>query len=177
MSRFWIALLIGLSCAPVFAAGYLSYRDGAEEYDRGNYAAAFATFQRLAEGGDARSQNALGQMYFLGESTRQDHATAAMWFRRAGNQGIASAQLSLANMYVRGQGVPESLIDAYMWYSLSGAFASGENEKLLALVYRDQITRRMKAVDRKEAQHRACAWWRNHRLLPPRPAVADCAAW
>jgi TPR repeat protein len=159
---------------PLNAAQYLTYRDGLEEYDRGNLSAAFLTFQRLAEEGDAPSQNALGDMYFLGEGVAQDYAMAARWFLRAANQGVATAQLGLADLYLRGLGVERSDVRAHMWYSLSGLLAEDDDDKHFALEMRNRVARRLSAVKLADARRRACHWWRKYREQPSGPASGGC---
>ena len=174
--RFWMAVLFGLSFTPVFASEYLTYHDGLVEYERGNFSAAFATFRRLADGGDVASQSALAHMYVLGESVEQDYAAAAMWFRRAANQGDAQAQFSLADLYLRGLGVAQSDVDAYMWFSLSAALAPQEEQKRLALAHRGQIARQLSMTERAEGRQRACGWWRKYRATPPDASLGACGA-
>src|SRR5215470_9401223 len=71
----------------------------------------------LADQGDARAENQLGNMYFIGSDVPQDCAEAVNWYRKAAEQGYALAQFHLGLMYDEGgQGVPEDRAEAVNWY-------------------------------------------------------------
>jgi len=96
-----------------------------------------------ADGGDARAQNLLGEMYSKGTGVPQDYKEAAKWYRLAAEQGHAVAQNHLAELYEVGQGVPQDGAEAVKWcqraaeqghlgarYSLAVMYASGRGVKL-----------------------------------------------
>jgi DNA-directed RNA polymerase subunit RPC12/RpoP len=103
----------------------------------------FQETKAKADGGDARAQNLLGEMYSKGTGASQDYKEAAKWYRQAAGQGHAVAQKHLAELYDAGQGVPHDEAEAAKWcqraaeqghvgaqYSLAVMFASGGGVKL-----------------------------------------------
>ena len=76
----------------------------------------FAKFLKLAEAGDAKSQNLIGFMLYFGEGIPQDRSTAHRWFHRASDQGDANAQLNVAVMHYLGSGVVKDLDDAERFF-------------------------------------------------------------
>lgn len=82
----------------------------------GDYAFIFRAMGPLAEKGDARAQNELGQLYVSGHGVTKDYAEALKWFRKAEKKGLASAQDNLASMYFFGRGVPQDKAEAVQWW-------------------------------------------------------------
>ncbi len=110
------ALLVTFAAAPVAAANFAA---GAEAYDGGDYATAFAEWRALAEAGDAMAQTALAGMYRFGEGRRVDLAAAVRWYRKAAGNGDTVAQMNLGEMYRRGLGVGRDRVRAWLWFSLA----------------------------------------------------------
>lgn len=69
-----------------------------------NYSDADAVLIRAAEQGDAKTQGALGVMYFDGIGVPIDHRKALFWSFKAAEQGRPEAQYRLALMYRGGSG-------------------------------------------------------------------------
>lgn len=109
------ALLVAFAAAPVHA----DFAAGAEAYDGGDYATAFAEWRALAEAGDAMAQTALAGMYRFGEGRRVDLAEAVRWYRKAAGNGDTVAQMNLGEMYRRGLGVGRDRVRAWLWFSLA----------------------------------------------------------
>ena len=63
------------------------FEDGQAAYDRHDYATAFQDWRPLADHGDAKVQNKLGNMYAQGQGVTQDYAEAVRWYRQAADQG------------------------------------------------------------------------------------------
>ncbi len=85
-------------------------------YNRGDYAKALRELLPLAENGDARAQNILGQMHHEGKGVPPDATEAARWFRRAAEQGVVGAQHWLGVLYEIGNGVEQNYTEAAKWY-------------------------------------------------------------
>ena len=66
---------------------------------------AFFDYARLAEAGDAWSQNKVGSMLALGTGVAVDQAEAVTWFRRAADQSNMLAVANLGVAYTMGEGV------------------------------------------------------------------------
>lgn len=62
-----------------------------------------------AEGGDAKAQSALGDMYQRGLGVQKDVAQSADWYRKAAALGYAPAQAMLGYMYYEGVGVTKDI--------------------------------------------------------------------
>jgi mono/diheme cytochrome c family protein len=79
----------------------------------------FEKFVRLAQAGDAKSQNVVGFMHYFGEGAPTDYYLAHRWFHAAADQGYVNAQLNLAVMHYLGRGVPEDLEEAERYFHLA----------------------------------------------------------
>jgi uncharacterized protein len=86
---------------------------------RGDYQAAIAEYQRLAQAGDDVAQATLGYMIYVGEGIAQDYEQAVNWYRQAAQQGNADAQYNLAVAYAFGEGVGQNFSEAVRWYTLA----------------------------------------------------------
>lgn len=76
-------------------------------YDRGNYQTALQVWRPLAEGGDAKAQTYVGEIYEKGLGAAPDYAAAAQWYRKAADQGDARALNNLGFLYEKGLGVAQ----------------------------------------------------------------------
>jgi len=85
------------------------FNDGVAAVQRGDYATAIGIWHRLADQGDTRALDWLGQMYQQGWGVPQDYAAAVSWYRRAADKGDAVAQNNLGFMYLYGLGVPQDV--------------------------------------------------------------------
>jgi hypothetical protein len=74
------------------------------------------SLHKLAEKGDAKSQDILGGWYEMGWGLPKDYAEAVKWYRKAASQGYAWAQYSLGVMYEYGRGVPQDYAEAVKWW-------------------------------------------------------------
>jgi uncharacterized protein len=93
-----------------------AFEDGNAAYERGDYAAALGFWQKPADQGDGRAQQAIGLLYDLGYGVPQDFPTAITWYRRSAEGGNAVGQYRLAFMYDNGLGVLEIPALAVDWY-------------------------------------------------------------
>jgi TPR repeat protein len=124
-------LFLGLA-APV-AAG--PFEDGVAAHGRGDYATALQLWSPLADRGNARAQNNLGEMYRLGRGVPQDYAAALTWYRKAADQGDAIAQDALGTMYHDGRGVPQDYSEATRWYRKAADQGFAEAQIMLGNSY------------------------------------------
>jgi len=81
-------------------------------YDRADYGTALQVWMQPAEGGDAKAQTYVGEIY----EKQGDFASAAQWYRKAADQGYAPAQIDLGSLYEQGKGVPKDGQQALNWY-------------------------------------------------------------
>ncbi len=98
------------------------------EYDRADYQTALAAWRPLAEQGDPKAQNYVGEILEKGLGSAPDATAAAGWYRKAAEQGFGPAQLNLGELYERGVGVALDPAEAQKWYRR----ASGLPERGLA---------------------------------------------
>ncbi len=112
---FAFCLLVALDARPAGA----DFAAGAEAYDGGDYATAYAEWHALAEAGDAMAQTAVAGMYRFGEGRRVDLAAALGWYRKAAEQNDTVAQMNLAEMYRSGLGTRRDLARAWLWFTIA----------------------------------------------------------
>lgn len=117
----WLALLLTISSV----VQAQTFEQSAAAYKRGDYRTALATYMLLAEQGDKRAFNMLGNMYEQGRGVPKDERQAAGWYRKSAEQGDYSAQLLLGRMYEEGRGVSKDERQAVGWYQKSAAQGSG----------------------------------------------------
>lgn len=116
-------------------------------YDRASYDSAFAIWMPLAESGDARSQNYVGEIYEKGLGTQPDYAKAAYWYRQAAEQDYSPAQINLGQLYERGLGVEADIEQALSWYRKS-ANIKGKMLKFVSFDYsEDDILAMQRTID------------------------------
>ncbi|MBT5435193.1 MAG: SPOR domain-containing protein [Alphaproteobacteria bacterium] len=130
-------------CAGVFAgfalatstAAYADYNDGVEAYAAGDYSAAIAEWQGLAEAGDPDSQFGLGLIFESGRGVGRDYRAAAQWYRAAADQGHPGAQFNLGHLYRLGAGVDPDMSEAVRWWRDAADQGLAQAQVLLGLAY------------------------------------------
>lgn len=90
-------------------------------YERGDYTTALSRLEPLAEQGDARALNLLGDMHNSGEGVRQSLADAVRLYARAARAGHSGAQYNLGVMIADGAGVAQDDVTSLMWLTLAKA--------------------------------------------------------
>ena len=124
-----VALMVGLLLTGCGSkAGGSKLKAAEQAYRQGDFKTALEVFQPMAEGGNARAQFYLGEMYLNGSGVVKDYAQALKWAGAAAEQKDANAQFTLGGMYETGKGVQRDYILAHMWYSLSGT--SGDEQAI-----------------------------------------------
>jgi len=89
------------------------------EYDRANLTSSVNVWTPLAQQGDAKAQNYLGEIYEAGISGNPDYQLAALWYQRAADQGLKAAQVNLGFLYESGKGVGQDKAKALNLYRLA----------------------------------------------------------
>jgi TPR repeat protein len=109
------------------AADAADFHSGLDAYNVGDYTTAFSNWWPLSVEGDARSQAALGFLYYMGLGVRADPVEARVWLRRGADGGQPTAQFLLGLLYLDGRGVKQDYVRAHMWCDLavSNGFDSG----------------------------------------------------
>lgn len=99
---------------------------GAQAYQRGDFKAALAEFNPLAERGDALAQYYLCEMRLHGKGIGQDFAEAFRWCDKAAQAGVPKAQVILAGLKVLGLGTERDYQDGYFWVIVSAIWSKDE---------------------------------------------------
>lgn len=103
------ALLLGLAVV-LFYPG-----NAREAMDRGYYALARGYLVERAQAGEAKAQNALANLYYLGLGGKKDHVQAVRWYLKSAAQSYSPAQVNVARMYRLGLGVKRDVIRSFGW--------------------------------------------------------------
>lgn len=85
-------------------------------YDRSDYSASLQIWLPLAQEGDAKAQNYVGEIYEKGIGGAPQYKQAAEWYLKAAEQGLSAAQVNLGELYERGNGVEANKEKAAFWY-------------------------------------------------------------
>ena len=101
------ALVVMMLVAATAASGATTA--GWVAYQRGDFAAARAAYERDARLGDRLAQFNLATMLLRGEGGAADPASGVDWLRKAAEAGMAQAQYNLGLLYESGTGVARSL--------------------------------------------------------------------
>jgi hypothetical protein len=124
-------LCLSILCAaflPARPAGADPFSDGVAAFIAGNYESALQIARPLADRGDARAQDFLGEMYEDGDGVAQDYQDALKWYRLSAHQGNSWAHVDLGKMYANGKGTPQDLVRAYMWFDVGSASSTEIND-------------------------------------------------
>lgn len=162
-------LLITLLLIGFVGPALANYQQAQRAYERGDYDSAFEKFQALAEQGDARAQNQLGQMYSHGLNVERDYAEAIKWYRKAAKRSFAEAQFNLGWAYEVGRGVPQSYEEAIVWYRQAAEKGLPSAQISLGLMYENG-----KGVPQDYVL--ALMWYDLAALYSPLPDDRDLAA-
>ncbi|MDO8812063.1 MAG: tetratricopeptide repeat protein [Gallionella sp.] len=128
-------LIFAVFCLALGAEAQASLQEGVSAYKRGHFSIALKELTPLAESGDAKAQNILGEMHSSGSGVPQDHTKAASWYRKAAEQGHGSAQTSLGVIYERGIGVPQDDKQAAAWFHKAAEHGHAEAQYILGGMY------------------------------------------
>lgn len=148
-----ISRFVALAACTLALTGCGGDRDAADLYVAGDYEAAFKSFSRLADSGDAAATNFVGIHYYLGAGVERDFALAATWFERAALARNANAQRNLGVMYLRGLGVPKDNALAYGWLYESLAQGNEDARNYLRMAS-DYVTPNQSLVARETVSKR-----------------------
>ena len=96
-------------------------------------ASPFDELRLMAEHGNARAQNDLGQIFADGDGVPKNGAEAARWLRRSAEQGNVVAQTNLGLLHAKGIAVPRDEVEALAWFTLAAAAGDQEARKNQAI--------------------------------------------
>lgn len=98
-----VCLMVAAMSCPARA----DFESGRADFDKGDYAAAFKTWEPLAKAGDGRAQLGLGTLYESGQGVPAvDVNLALKWYRAAAERGVPGARNNLGVLLANGHGTP-----------------------------------------------------------------------
>ena len=100
-------------------------------FDQDKYEDAYKIFKQLADQGDAKAQNALGNGYQHGFWENVDFDNAIYWYNKAIENNEPHAAYNLASLYEKGNGVKQDFDLAYAYYTLAKEFGLDIAQKKL----------------------------------------------
>jgi localization factor PodJL len=174
------------AAAPPPAAGAAQYAQlvaGVEAQRPG----ALAQLRAIADGGDARAQAYLGQLYENGRvGVQQNMTEARRWTARAASRGDATSMHNLALYLFRGEGGPQDLPEAAKWFRQASERGVVNSQYNLGLLYQSgsgvgrDLAEAYKwfliAADGGDAQARSNAVDLESKLTPQQLGAAERAA-
>ena len=107
------------------------FKKGWSAYSSGDYAAALAQWQDLADTGDANACYGMGLLYGNGFGVDMNDELALKFYGLAAAEGHAEAQYNLGVMHQNGWGVPPDEEEGMKWFRL--AAEQGINGAQMAL--------------------------------------------
>jgi len=96
-----------------------AFSKGLDAHHAGDYRRAMRIWLAPAKKGHAKSQAAIGCLYFQGLGVEQSDQKSLNWYRIAAVQGQPNAQYHTGLIYQRGKAVRRSAAEAYMWCDLA----------------------------------------------------------
>ncbi len=100
-------------------------------FDQDKYKDAYKIFKQLADQGDAKAQNALGNGYQHGFWGNVDFDNAIYWYNKAIENSEPRAAYNLASLYEKGEGLKQDFDLAYAYYTLAKEFGLDVAQKKL----------------------------------------------
>jgi Sel1 repeat len=130
MRRRWV--IVGITSMTLICAGIV-VRIERKNRQLAKWA---AVYRVRAERGDAKSQFALGAMYYYGNGVPKDYVEAVYWYRKSAEQGNADAQYSLSYMHHGGKGLPQDDSEAARWCRSAAEQGNALAQDALGIIYR-----------------------------------------
>lgn len=121
--------------APLTSQIATGIQKGIQARKDGDYQAALALLQPLANKGYPEAQYNLGIMYEQGEGVPKDYHAALHWYHQASSRGYGDASFQIGRMYVWGRGVSRDAVKADKWYMKAANQGSVEGQLTTAGIY------------------------------------------
>lgn len=120
-----------------------SVLDGVRKYEAGDYRAAFAIWQPLAEAGDPDALFNLGQVYRLGRGVTVDIPKAIAHYRAAARRGHIAAMGNLGTLYYFAEPPNRRRDEAIAWWRRAAERGYARAQYMLGVLYfnGDQVER------------------------------------
>ena len=115
------------------------YNVASEYYDKGDFAKAFAAFQKAADEGDSRADFELGVMYLYGRGIPLDDDKAFNSFAKSAKKGNLGGVFMLGRMYIEGIGTEQDKNKAISIYTEAADEGKHFFQYLLGEYYADGV--------------------------------------
>jgi hypothetical protein len=115
--------------------GFADYDAGVEAYTKGDYAAAIAEWQDLAEAGDPDSQFGMALIHESGRGVGRDYREAVRWYTAAAEQGHSASQFNLGHLLRLGAGTEPDMEGAVRWWTAAAESGLPQAQVMLGLAY------------------------------------------
>lgn len=128
-------------CALLFAASEIAWAQSADvqraidAYNEGDYAAAMAVWEPLANQGNRDAQFAMGVLYYEGHGVNKNLDEALAWFRKAADSEHPTAMFNLGVAYWEGRGLSQSFAQAVDWWERAAESGDVASQYNLGLAY------------------------------------------
>ena len=135
----FLIVLSALSLNHVIAEEQISFKDGLDAYQQGNYLESLRIWETLAAANDPISAHSAGVLFANGLGVKQDQAKAFTLFLQSAHAGYAPAQYDVGRSYFNGEGTEVNYIEAVKWWTKA---ADNKNVRALfnlATLYRKGI--------------------------------------
>jgi uncharacterized protein YgiM (DUF1202 family) len=134
--------LRGASCfALLFVASEIAWAQSADvqraidAYNEGDYAAAMAVWEPLANQGNRDAQFAMGVLYYEGHGVNKNLDEALAWFRKAADSEHPTAMFNLGVAYWEGRGLSQNYAQAVDWWERAAESGDVASQYNLGLAY------------------------------------------
>ncbi|MGC2164963.1 MAG: tetratricopeptide repeat protein [Gallionella sp.] len=131
-----VATLFAAGCGDQSQKAAVSYHDGFDAFEQGNFPTAMQQLDPIAKQGDAKAQFYLGLILSQGKGVAQDFKQAANWLNKAAEQHQVEAQENLGLLYAKGQGVERDWVQADKWFGIAAALGketAANNKKIVEM--------------------------------------------
>jgi hypothetical protein len=127
-----------------------------------------ANCKKQAIAGDADGYLQLGKFFSQGRGVAQDYSRALENFQSAAERGNPEAPYFLSNLYLYAKGVKKDYRQVYLWRHIAGI-----NGYPFGYMSRDQIVKKMKAVEITQAKVLVKNWLAEYRKPQPIKIIKD----
>ncbi|MDJ0957656.1 MAG: SPOR domain-containing protein [Arenicellales bacterium] len=134
-----LVVLSTLSLNHVIAEERVSFKDGLDAYQKGEYLESLRIWETLAAANDPISAHSAGVLFANGLGVTQDQAKAFTLFLQSAQADYAPAQYDVGRSYFNGEGTEVNYIEAVKWWTKA---ADNKNVRALynlATLYRKGI--------------------------------------
>ena len=124
----------------------MSFKDGLDAYQKGQYLESLRIWETLAAADDPISAHSAGVLFANGLGVARDQAKAFMLFLQSAQAGYAPAQYDVGRSYFNGEGTEINYVEAVKWWT-----KAADNKNVRALFNLATLYRKGIGVPRDQA--------------------------